>query len=96
MDEITEALEGLSNRNTVRPDGLPTKLLNIDHPAFAQCFHNIPVNVRATEAVPQQRKHAIIKVLHKKKDRIDCNSYRGISVFCPRGQNVVENRRVPP
>ena len=36
MDEITEALEGMSNWEAVGPDGLPAELLKIDHPAFAQ------------------------------------------------------------
>ena len=35
-----------------------------------------------------------IKVLHKKKDRSDCNNYRGIA--CPLGQSIAENGRVPP
>ena len=29
---------------------------------------------------PQQWKDATIKVLHKRKDRSDCNNYRGISL----------------
>ena len=45
MDEMTEALKGMPNWKAVGPDGLPPELLNIDQPAFAQCFQNILVNV---------------------------------------------------
>ena len=44
MDEMTEALEGMLKWNAVGPDGLPAELLNPDHPAFAQGFHNVLVS----------------------------------------------------
>ena len=90
MDEMTEALKGMSNWKAVGPDGLPAELLKIDHPAFAQCFHNILVNVWLTGEVPQQWKDAIIKVLHKKKDRTDCNNYRGISLVAHAGKVLLK------
>ena len=68
MDEMTEALKGVSNWKAVGPDSLPAELLKIDYPAFAQCFHNILVNVRVTGEAPQQWKDAITTVLHKKKE----------------------------
>ena len=67
MDEMTEALKGMSNWKAVGPDGLPVELLKIDHPAFAQCFHNILVNVWSTGEVPQQWKDAIIKSFTKRR-----------------------------
>ena len=80
MDEMMEALEGISNSKDVGSDGLPAELFILDHPAVAQCFHDILVNVRVTGEVPRQWTDAIIKVLHKKKDRTDRNnSCRGIS-----------------
>ena len=87
MDEMTEALKGMSSWKAVGPDGLPAELLKIDHPAFAQCFHNILVTVWLTTGeVPQEWKYAIDKVLHKKKDRTDCNNYRGISLVAHAGK----------
>ena len=67
MDEMTEALKGMSNGKAVWQNGLPGKLLKLDHPAFAQCFHNILVSGWVTGQVPQQWKFAIIKVIHKKE-----------------------------
>ena len=49
------------------------------------CHQNILVDVWVTGEVPQQWKDAIIEVLHKKKDRTDCNNYRGISLVAHAG-----------
>ena len=87
MDEMTEALKGMPIWKAVGPDGLPAEILNNDHPVFVQCFHNVLVNVWVTGDFPQQWKHAIIKVLHKKKDRTDCNNGREISLLFPTQSN---------
>ena len=96
MDEMmTEALKGMSHWQAVGPDGFPAELLKIDHPAFAQCFHNILANVWEPGEVPQQWKYAIIKVLHEKEDRIHRNNYRGISLGPHEGNSlsrIVESR----
>ena len=52
---------------------------------LAQRFHNILINVWVTGEAPQPWKDAAIKVLHKKKDRTDCNYYRGISLVAHAG-----------
>ena len=90
MDEMTEALKGMSNWKAVGPDGLPAELLKIDHPAFAQCFHDTLVDVWVTREVLERWKDAIIKVLHKKKDRAECNSYRGISLVAHAGKALLK------
>ena len=40
--------------------------------------------------MPQQRKYAIIIVLHKKKDRTECGSYRGISLVAHAGNILLK------
>ena len=87
MDEMTEALKGMSNWKAVGPNGLPAEFLKIDHPTFAPWFHSILVNVWVTGEAPQQWKDAITKVLHKQKDRTDCNNYKGISLVAQAGKN---------
>ena len=49
LDEMTAAPKGMPYWKAIRPDDLPPELQNIDHPAFAQCFHNILVNILGPE-----------------------------------------------
>ena len=71
-------------------DSLPAELLKLDHPEFIRYFHNLLVNVWRTGDVPQQWKDATIEVLHKKKDRSHCNSYRGISLVAHSGKVLLK------
>ena len=43
--------------------------------------------------VPQRWRDAVIKVLHKKKDRTECSNYRGISLVAHAGQGPSRDRR---
>ena len=49
---MTQVLKGLPKLEAVGPDGLPAELLNIDHPAFTQCFPNSLANVWVTGNTP--------------------------------------------
>ena len=40
--------------------------------------------------MPQQWKDAIIMVFHKKKDRVECGKYRGISLVAPAGKILLK------
>ena len=73
-------------RAQASPTSLPTELPKVDHLAFAKCFHRFLVNVWVTGEANHLWKHAIIQVLDKKKDRIDCNSCRVISLFAHAGK----------
>ena len=75
MDEMTAVIRGMPNWKAVGPDSMPSELLKIDHPEFIRYFHDLLVGVWRTGDVPQQWKHATMKVLHQKKDRSDCNIY---------------------
>ena len=83
-------IRGTPNWRAVRPDFLPAELLKIDHPEFIRYFHNLLVNVWRTGDVPQQWKDATIKALQKKKDRSDCNKYRGISLVAHSGKVLLK------
>ena len=56
------------------------EVLKLDHHEFIRYFHNLLLNVLSTGEATQGWKKATIKVLHQKKDRSDCNNYRGISL----------------
>ena len=78
MDGMMGVIRGMPNWKAVGPDSLPAEVVKLDHPEFIRYFHSLLVNVWRTGEVPQQWKDATITVLHKKKDRSDCNNYRGI------------------
>ena len=90
MDDMTAVVRGMPNWKAVGPDSLPAELLKLDHPEFIRYLHNLLVNVWRTGDVPQQWKDATIKVLHKKKDRSDCNNYRGISLVAHSGKVLLK------
>ena len=72
------------NRKAVGPDGLPAELLKVlaDEVKLDTLgrFHDIIVAVWRGGGVPQQWKYAMIKMLHKKRDRTECGNYRDISL----------------
>ena len=90
MDDMPGEIRGMPNWKAVRPESLPAQLLKLDHPEFIWCFHNLLVNVWRTGDAPQQWKHTTIKVLHKKKDRSDCDNCRGISLVAQLGKVLLK------
>ena len=69
--EVEEAIRALENHEAVGPGGLPAELMKVladegESDTLAK-FQEIVVPVWRRGDVPQQRKHATIKVLHNKK-----------------------------
>ena len=89
-NEMIAVIRGMPNWKAVGPDSLPSELLEIDHLEFIRYFHNLVINVWRTGDAPQQWVYATIKALHKKKDRSDCNNYRGISLVAPSGKVLLQ------
>ena len=90
MDNMTGAIRGVPIYKVVGPDSLSVELLNLDHPEFIRFFHNVLVNVRRKGDAPQRWKVATTKVLHKKEDRSDCNTYRGVSLLAHSGKALLK------
>ena len=59
-------------------------------PALRQRLLDIVVGLWRRGDVPQQWKDAIIKVLHKKKDRTECSYYRGFSLVAHAGKILLK------
>ena len=81
IQEFADAIRSLATGEAVEPDGVPVELFMIAFncdPALRQRLLDIVVGIWRGADVPQQWKDAIIKVLHKKKDRTECGNYRGI------------------
>ena len=78
------------NDKAMEPDELLAELLKLGLSNSSQqillAFHGIIVAVWMTGEVPQEWKDAIIKVLHKKKDRAECGNYWGPSLVAYAGK----------
>ena len=73
-------------RKAVGPDGLPAELMKV----LADEGELNTLGKWWGGGVPQQWKDATIKVLHKKKDRTECDNYRGISLMAHAGKALLE------
>ena len=94
MQELTDAIRSLANGKTVGPDGVSVELFKITlngDPALRRRLLDIAVRIWRGGEVPQQRKDAIIKVLHKKKDRTECGNYnKSISLVAHAGKILLK------
>ena len=94
VSETKTALRSMANGKAMRPDELPAKLLKLglsdSSHEILLAFHDIIVAVWMTEEVPQEWKDAIIKVLHKRKDRTECSNYRGLSLVAHAGNVLLK------
>ena len=83
----------MANAKAVGPDELPVELLKlgINHdPTVLRVFHRVIKRVWRQREVPQRWRDAVIKVLHKKKDRTKCGNYRGISLGAHAGKVLLK------
>ena len=93
MQELTDAIRSLANGKAVGPDGASVELFKITlngDPGLPRRLLDIVVRIWRGGEVPQQRKDAIIMVLHKKKDRTECGNYRGISLAAHAGKILLK------
>ena len=87
--ELIGTLRSMANAKAVGPDELPVELLKlgINHdPTVLREFYRVIKLVWHQREVPQRWRDAVIKVLHKKKDRTECGNYRGISLVAHAGK----------
>ena len=93
MQELTGAIRSLENRQAVGPDGVYGELFKIilnGDPALRRRLLDIVVCIWRGDQVPQQRKYAVIMVLHKKKDGVEWGNYRGISLVAHAGKMLLK------
>ena len=93
MQELTNANRLLANGKAVGPDGVSVELFKITlngDPVLRRRLLDIVVRIWRGGKVPQQWKDAIIMVLHKKRDRTECDNYRGISLVANAGKILLK------
>ena len=92
-NELIGALRSMANAKAVGPDELPVELLKLginNDPTVLRVFHLVIKRVWHQREVPQRWRDAVIKVLHKKKDRTECGNYRGISLVAHAGKVLLK------
>ena len=92
-EEIATAMKAMANEKAVGPNGLPAELLKLgleqDRTILLE-FHRLTTLIWREGKVPQQRKDAVITVLHKKGDKTECRNYRGISLVSHAGKVLLK------
>ena len=89
-NELIGALTSMTNAKAVGPDETSVELLKlgINHdPTVPREFHRV---IKLVWHVPQRWRDAVIKVLHKKKDRTECGNYRGIALVAHAGKVLLK------
>ena len=83
--EVEDAVLAMANLQSLGPDDLPSELLKIlgdeGNSDTLVKVYDIVVVVRRGGGVSPQWKSATIKVMYKKKARMECRKYRGISLL---------------
>ena len=93
IEEVAAALRSMGNSKAVGPDELPVELLQLGlhhDPTILREFHQTITRVWREGKVPYRWRDAVMKVLHKKKDRTDCGNYRGISLIAHAGKVLLK------
>ena len=91
--ELIGALRLMANAKAVGQDEIPVELLKIGinrDPTVLREFHRVIKLVWHQREVPQRWRDAVIKVLHKKRDRTECGNYRGISLVAHAGKVLLK------
>lgn len=84
MQTLIHAICSLANGMDVGPGGMsiePFKIAPYGNPALRQRPLDIVMGIRKGIEVLEQRKDAILKVLHEKKEREECGNHGGISLL---------------
>ena len=92
-NELIGALRPMTKTKAVGPDEQPVKLLELvlNHdPTVPREFHRVIKLVWHQREVPKRWRDAVIKVLHKKKNRTECGNYRGISLVAHVGKVLLK------
>ena len=87
------ALRSISNAKAVGPEELPFEFLKLGiklDPTVLREFHRVIKLVWHQREVSQRWRDAVIKVLHKKKDRTEYGNYRGISLVGHAGKVLLK------
>ena len=91
-DEIATAMKAMANKKAVGPDGLTAELLKLglqqDRTILLE-FYRLAIFIWREGKVREQWKDAVITVLNKKGDKMECGNYCGISLVSHAGKALL-------
>ena len=92
-EESATAMKAMANAKAVGPNGPPAELLKLglqqDRTILLE-LHRLTILIWRQGKVPQQWKDVVITVLHKKGDKTECGTYRGISLVSHAGKVLLK------
>jgi len=87
LDEVTRAIRKLRNGRAAGSDGIQAELLKCAINPISKAFHEIYIQVWRTGHVPSNWKDGILIALYKGKgSKVDCSSYRPITLLSVPGK----------
>jgi len=75
------ANEKLKNHKSPGIDQIPAELIKAGGRTIRCAIHKFIISIWNKEEFPEEWKESIIVHIHKKGDKTDCNTYRGISLW---------------
>jgi hypothetical protein len=96
--EVKIAIGKLKSYKYLGSDQFTAELDKAGDEMLCSNIHKLISSVWNKEELPQQWKESIIKPIHKKGDKTDCNNYRGISLLSTAYRilsNILQARLTP-
>ena len=88
--EVELAIEKLKSHKSPCIDQIPTEMIKAGGSTIRCAIHKLIIVIWNKEELPGEWKESIIVPIHKKGDKTDCNSYRGISLL-PTTYKILSN-----
>ena len=83
IEEVEKAIRKLKPRKSPGLDNISAEELQTATEGVGlQFIYRMRREIWEDEIFPADWKRAVIVPIHKKKDKLDCNNYRGISLLC--------------
>ena len=82
-EEVLAAIKRMKSGKAPGIDNITVKeIRSATHGLGLKAMHHLYSTIWVREELPCEWKRAVIVPLHKKKDKLDCANYRGISLLC--------------
>lgn len=97
-EEVKKAISKLKNNKAPGSDGISVELVNYGGEHLVDCMHEVVRSVWTHERMPKEWEISLICPLHKKRDTLRCENYRGVALLNTGYKilsNIISNRIQP-